>query len=98
MAGNSSTYFLRQEANKSNLDRWAAWSIGINHVVDQFNTVITDLSDRLEMAETTIDSLLIKINELQKANAAITAPDYVRLQYSQLSYCKFDMATINWRR
>lgn len=90
MAGNSSTYFLRQEANKSNLDRWAAWSIGINHVVDQFNTVITDLSDRLEMAETTIDSLLIKINELQKANAAITAPDYVRLQYSQLEIASSD--------
>ena len=78
MAGNSSVFYLRQEVNDSNIKQWQNWSVNINYVVDQFNDVIQNLNDRLDMANITIEALQIKLN---KAIQDIESLNYINLQY-----------------
>lgn len=67
MAGNSSTFYLRQTANEANIKQWQAWSVDINYVVSQFNDVVQNLTDKIELANTTINALNTKIDRLGKA-------------------------------
>ena len=77
MAGNSSVYYLRQERSESNLKQWQNWSVDINYVVEQFNDVVNNLVERLNLAEMSIDALMVKID-----NSSI---NYVKLQYNEIS-------------
>jgi hypothetical protein len=43
--------------NESNLKQWQNWSIDINYVVSQFNDVVQNLTDKLELVETTANAL-----------------------------------------
>jgi len=43
--------------NESNLKQWQNWSVDINYVVSQFNDVVQNLTDKLELAETTANAL-----------------------------------------
>lgn len=83
MAGNSSTFYLRREINDSNIKQWQNWSVDINYVVDQFNDIVQNFTERLDMAETTIDALNVKI---QKISEQLESHDlrYVKLQYSSI--------------
>lgn len=83
MAGNSSIFYLRREKNDTNIKQWQNWSVEINYVVSQFNDVVQNLTDKLEMAETTIDALKVKI---QKLAERIGEDDlkYVKLQYNNI--------------
>lgn len=76
MAGNSSIYELRKRQDEDNLKRWQDWSVSINYVVEQFNDVVTNLTERLDMAESAIEALKIRID--MKDN------NYVKLQNSEL--------------
>lgn len=77
MAGNSSIFYLRKEINDSNIKQWQSWSYDINYVVEQFNDVVQNLTDRLDQADVTICALQEKINRLIQTS---TIPPYVRLQ------------------
>lgn len=70
-------YNLRKAALDNNIKQWQDWSVSINYVVDQFNDVIENLTERLDIAETTIDALMTKINHMDDT--------YVKLQYSSLT-------------
>lgn len=80
MAGNSSIFYLRQEANDANLKQWQNWSVDINYVVSQFNDVIQGLNDRLDLANTTIEALQVKLDKI----AAGVDLEYIKLQYDSI--------------
>lgn len=84
MAGNSSTFQLRQQMNESNLKQWQNWSVDINYVVSQFNDVVQNLTDKLELVETTANALQIKLNKLIEKSGA-TDIRYVKLQSDTIS-------------
>ena len=83
MAGNSSTFFLRREINDANIKQWQNWSVDINYVVDQFNNVVESLTDRIDMAETTINALNVKIQKMSEQLEALDLR-YVKLQYDSI--------------
>ena len=70
-------YNLRKAALDNNIKQWQDWSVSINYVVDQFNDVIENLTERLDIAETTIDALMTKINHMDDT--------YVKLQYNSIT-------------
>ena len=70
-------YNLRKTALDNNIKQWQDWSVSINYVVDQFNDVIENLTERLDIAETTIEALMTKINHMDDT--------YVKLQYNSIS-------------
>lgn len=76
MAGNSSVYILRQQRNESNLKQWQDWSLDINYVVSQFNEVIQNLQDRLDLAEMNIEALM---NRIENTNQS-----FIKVQYSTI--------------
>lgn len=77
MTNNGSSYIEeRRKTNENNLKRWQEWSYSINYVVEQFNDVVANLSERLSIAENTIEALNIKINNGDM--------DYVKLQYDNI--------------
>lgn len=84
MAGNSSTFYLRQQVNDSNIKQWQNWAVDINYVVEQFNDVINNLVDRLNTAEMTIEALIEKINNSED--------NYVKLQFSSIQIASSDKA------
>lgn len=84
MAGNSSTFYLRRQMNDANLKQWQSWSIDINYVVDQFNDVIQNLTDKLDLANTTINALTLKVNKLAE-----------RVEYDDLRYVKLQHNSIS---
>ena len=87
MTNNGSTYIEeRRKTNANNTERWQKWSQSINYVVEQFNDVITNLTDRLNMAETTIQALNTKINMIcEDVNVR-----YVKLQYNSIQIASSD--------
>lgn len=82
MAGNSSLYEWRKQINNANIDQWKSWSVDINYVVEQFNNVIQTVTDRLGTIENSIESLMIRCNEMEKYIEAI--PPYVKLQHKEI--------------
>lgn len=87
MTTNGSSYIEeRRKTNMNNIERWQNWSQSINYVVEQFNDVITNLSDRLNIAETTIQALNTKIDILCKC----TDTKYVKLQYDTIQIMSSD--------
>lgn len=70
-------YNSRKTALDNNIKQWQDWSVSINYVVDQFNDVIKNLTERLDIAETTIEALSTKINHINQT--------YVQLQYSSIT-------------
>ena len=77
MTTNGSSYIEeRRKNNENNLKRWQDWSYSINYVVDQFNDVVANLTERLSIAENTIEALNIRINKGDN--------DYVMLQYDTI--------------
>ena len=70
-------YNLRKAALDNNIKQWQDWSVSINYVVDQFNDVIENLTERLDIAETTIEALMTKINHMDQT--------YVKLQYNSIT-------------
>ena len=87
MTNNGSTYIEeRRKTNTNNINRWQKWSQSINYVVEQFNDVITNLTDRLNIAETTIQALNTKIDMLCEGVDA----KYVKLQYNSIQIASSD--------
>ncbi len=84
MAGNSSIYELRKRQDDNNLKRWQDWSVSINYVVEQFNDVISNLTERLDMAESAIEALKFRIDNDN---------NYVKLQNSELQIPSSDKST-----
>lgn len=84
MAGNSSIYELRKRQDDDNLKRWQDWSVSINYVVEQFNDVISNLTERLDMAESAIEALKFRIDNDN---------NYVKLQNSELQIPSSDKST-----
>lgn len=70
-------YNSRKTALDNNIKQWQDWSVSINYVVDQFNDVIENLTERLDIAEATIEALSTKINHMDDT--------YVKLQYNSIS-------------
>lgn len=87
MTNNGSSYIEeRRNINKNNIKRWQGWSQSINYVVEQFNDVITNLTDRLNIAETTIQALNTKIDMICDHVDA----RYVKLQYDTIQIASSD--------
>ena len=84
MAGNSSIYEMRKRQDDDNLKRWQDWSVSINYVVEQFNDVISNLTERLDMAESAIEALKYRIDNDN---------NYVKLQNSELQIPSSDKST-----
>lgn len=87
MTNNGSTYIEeRRKINANNIERWQKWSQSINYVVEQFNDVITNLTDRLNMAETAIQALNTKIDMM----CTHVDTRYVKLQYNSIQIASSD--------
>lgn len=88
MTNNGSSYVEeRRNTNKNNIEKWQGWSQSINYVVDQFNDVITNLTDRLNIAETTIQALNTKMDLVC---TYIGDAKYVKLQYDSIQIASSD--------
>ena len=47
----------RQATNNDNINKWRNWSESINEVVSQFPSIVENLTERLDIAEMTINAL-----------------------------------------
>ena len=55
----------RQATNNDNINKWRNWSESINEVVSQFPSIVENLTERLDIAEMTINALEEKIKHMQ---------------------------------
>lgn len=55
----------RQATNNDNINKWRNWSESINEVVSQFPSIVENLTERLDIAEMTINALQEKIKHMK---------------------------------